>query len=172
MDIFFTSDCHFFHNNIISHCNRTFENVDEMNDQLIYNWNSTVSKKDMTYVLGDFSAYVPKNKFFDLEKILKALNGQKVLIIGNHDHKKTLNFKGWSCVKDYHEIKHNKRRYCMSHYPFKSWRGSHKGEKSAIQCFGHCHHTLTTLEPYQIDVGVDGWNFTPISIDNIELFLT
>lgn len=168
MEIYATSDHHFFHKNIISHCNRPFKNLSEMHDALITNWNSIVTKNDIVYVLGDFSAYVPTIKYPELEKILNSLKGNKILIAGNHDHKKTFKFKGWNTVKDYHEIKIDGRRICMMHYPMRSWKGSHKGNKSSIHLFGHTHHTIINPEPYSYDVGVDGWSFRPI---NIEVFL-
>lgn len=44
------------------------------------NWNSTVSNDDTVYVLGDI-AY----KGFDFVSFYSSLNGNKVLITGNHD---------------------------------------------------------------------------------------
>lgn len=168
MNIFLTADNHLLHENIISHCKRPFNDVDHMTEVLVSNWNSTATKYDVVYVLGDFSSNVRKEELPKLEKILNSLNGQKILIKGNHDDKKTTKFKGWGAVKDYHEIKYNKRRYCMSHYPFRSWRGSHKDENSSIHTFGHCHGSLRDPEPYSYDVGVDCWNFQLVPIDTLE----
>lgn len=52
--VFFTSDTHFNHTNIIRFCERPFERVDEMNEKLIDNWNSVVSPEDFVFHLGDF----------------------------------------------------------------------------------------------------------------------
>ena len=40
--VYFTSDTHFNHTNIISFCQRPFKNVDEMNERIIANWNEFV----------------------------------------------------------------------------------------------------------------------------------
>lgn len=78
---FFTSDTHFFHKNIISHCNRPFANVDEMNAELIARWNETVSPGDRVFHLGDVS-FAGVNA---TREIISQLNGHKVLLRGNHD---------------------------------------------------------------------------------------
>ena len=53
--IFFTADTHWGHRNIIRYCQRPFADVDEMNEALITNWNSTVGKDDIVFHLGDFA---------------------------------------------------------------------------------------------------------------------
>jgi calcineurin-like phosphoesterase family protein len=53
-NIFFTSDTHFYHTNIIKYCNRPFSSVEEMNQKLIENWNNTISEHDTIFHLGDF----------------------------------------------------------------------------------------------------------------------
>ena len=79
--IWFTSDLHFFHNNVIRNSGRPFKNLDEMHEVLIANWNSRVKKKEIIYVLGDFS-FGGKEK---TRAILKRLSGYKILVKGNHD---------------------------------------------------------------------------------------
>lgn len=81
---FFTSDTHFFHNNIIQYCNRPFSSVDEMNEKLIENWNSVVGKNDIIWHLGDFCFGKKEN----IHEILPRLNGRINLVMGNHDHQK------------------------------------------------------------------------------------
>ena len=80
--IFFISDLHFDHANIIKYCKRPFLNVEEMNSTLINNWNNIVGKKDVVYVLGDVSfgrGHRPIDYWFS------RLNGKIYLIRGNHD---------------------------------------------------------------------------------------
>lgn len=79
--IFLIGDTHFSHRNIIKYCNRPFKDVDDMNEQLIKNWNEVVGANDIVYVVGDF-ALCGKNKIIE---ICQRLNGRKRLIMGNHD---------------------------------------------------------------------------------------
>lgn len=48
--IFFTSDLHFGHENVLRFDNRPFETVEEMDDELIKRWNDKVGKGDLVYV--------------------------------------------------------------------------------------------------------------------------
>ena len=81
--IYFTSDLHFDHANIIKLCNRPFNSVQEMNESIIYNWNNKVNFSDMVYILGD----ITMNKDPEVaRKYIERLNGSKVLIQGNHDY--------------------------------------------------------------------------------------
>ena len=78
---FFTSDQHFGHFNIIRLCSRPFGTVEEMDEALLSKWNAKVKVDDTVYILGDLFFRAAK-----VEPILKALNGRKHLIVGNHDH--------------------------------------------------------------------------------------
>lgn len=60
-NIFFTSDTHFWHENIIKFCNRPFSSVEEMNDTIIENWNKVVGENDIVFHLGDFVFVVLTN---------------------------------------------------------------------------------------------------------------
>lgn len=80
MTIWFTSDHHFGHANIIKYCNRPYSSVAEMNALMQVAWNSVVQPGDTVYYLGDF-AMQPHMVI----EILPTLNGTKILIAGNHD---------------------------------------------------------------------------------------
>ena len=77
-NIYLTADLHFGHENIIKYCNRPFNDVHEMNNTLINNWNSIVNEDDLIFCLGDFS-------FREADRYAKYLNGEIILIRGNHD---------------------------------------------------------------------------------------
>ena len=76
------ADTHFGHTNIIKYENRPFKDTQDMDEKLIYNWNSVVSKQDIVYMLGDFT--LSRNKEY-IKSLLQRLNGKIILIMGNHD---------------------------------------------------------------------------------------
>ena len=80
--VFFTGDLHFGHENVLVFDHRPFETVEEMDTELIRRWNHKVSKGDLVYVLGDF---IWKTRNDDAPSLIKSLNGQIILIKGNHD---------------------------------------------------------------------------------------
>jgi calcineurin-like phosphoesterase family protein len=84
-NVFLTSDTHFGHVNICNFTNydgspvRPWDSVEEMDEEMVKRWNDTVGPKDKVYHLGDV---VINRKSL---QILDRLNGDKVLIKGNHD---------------------------------------------------------------------------------------
>lgn len=80
VNIFFTSDLHFGHKNIIKFCNRPWETTEEMDEALIANWNSVVGEKDIVFDLGDF-AFATNGRW---KELIQRLNGKHYLILGNH----------------------------------------------------------------------------------------
>lgn len=79
--LFFTSDPHHFHTNIIQFCDRPFQDSQEMYEKLIANWNEVVPEDGETFILGDFGMVSSVDK---IQTILSKLNGKKHLILGNH----------------------------------------------------------------------------------------
>lgn len=158
--IWFTSDTHFGHTNIIKYSKRPFQDTKDMDDQLIALWNSKVTDKDTVYHLGDFGLY---SKREDIIRVRKQLKGEIHLIKGNHDPK-----KGWfkdlfSSHQEYLEIGYNSIKIVLCHYPIYSWNNMRHG---SIHLHGHSHGNLTNYG-YRIDVGVDCWNYQPVSIEEI-----
>lgn len=167
--IYFTSDTHFSHTNILKYENRPYKDVQDMNSQMIKNWNETVTNNDQVYILGDF-CFGSKE---DTMKIANQLNGQKFLIMGNHDQKvKTMSKEEKSCfgwVKDYYVLKHNNMKFVLFHFPIQVWDCKHHG---SVHLYGHIHSNLGNHSmEYDIknsyNVGVDVNNFRPIELNEI-----
>lgn len=169
--IFFTSDTHFDHANIIHHCNRPFKDVYHMNEELITRWNSKVMPNDQVYHCGDFSLSKNPKRW---EELTRRLNGQIFLIKGNHDHPKVLKKVEhcFSWIKDYHELmipdetsKNRKRKVVLCHYAMRVWNKQHYG---SFHLYGHSHGTLDdNPNAKSMDVGVDCHNYTPISYEKV-----
>ena len=79
--IYFTSDLHLGHRNIIKLAQRGFDSIEQMDEQLIKNFNNRVTDKDTVYILGDLSM---KGAEY-VNGVIPQLNGTKVLVQGNHD---------------------------------------------------------------------------------------
>lgn len=157
--IYFTSDTHFGHYNIVKHCNRPFDNIHIM-DQIIFdNINKVVGQDDTLYILGDFCFKGKK----PIEYRLRILCQDVHLILGNHDKRtdfiidsNTTNMNGFSSIQEVKEIIYCNQRIYLSHYPHRSWPASHKG---SWMLFGHVHSKLDHEDKLSnrktLDVGVD-----------------
>jgi len=149
--IYFTSDIHFFHENILKYqeSTRPFDTVEEMNDFIIRKWNRTVTNKDEIYVLGDF-AMGHKEKAI---KLIKKLNGHIHLIRGNHDHfSKEQEAEIFSSAQDYKVLRYNKERFVLFHYPIQEWDRCYYGD---MHLHGHSHGNLKDIKPNRFDMGWD-----------------
>lgn len=182
--LWFTSDLHFFHSNIIEYCNRPWRreggapDPDAMNEGIIANWNSVVRWDDDVFIIGDV-AMGGKRRADELARILARLNGVLHLVPGNHDtyildseecrkhlivHPPLLEIK----VPDPEEGGKFRQRIVMCHYAMKVWNKSHQG---AWHLYGHSHHTMPP--DYNIkafDVGIDGpgYDYRPLSYAQVK----
>ncbi len=180
--IFFTSDLHFGHENVIIFDNRPFANAAEMDAELIRRWNEKVGMDDTVYVLGDM---IWKTRNADAPDIIKSLNGKIILIRGNHDSF-LCNAKAIAAltdVKDYDDIcvtleDGTKKRCILSHYFIPLYLGHRHG---GIHLHGHSHFSdEADLEIDMADemnrrgfyteiynVGCMYWNYEPVTLDEI-----
>lgn len=180
--LFFTSDLHLFHENIIEYCNRPFSSIDEMNRKLIHNWNDIVGVDDDIIVDGDFMFTSNLKK---IEETINILNGRIWLVLGNHDYKSNFERKSVSelfegRVYDAMDIKvHDDEldddymKIHISHYPCEFWT------RGAIHLYGHIHSgpnstgdEICQYKPMRYDVGVDNNNYKPISYHEIKTTIT
>lgn len=172
--IFFTSDLHFGHKNILKYDKRPFSSVEEMDEELIFRWNKKVSKEDVVYILGDISW----RKDEETAKILNRLNGTIYLIKGNHDKIGPLTRRRITQIYDYLEIKVGDRKVVLSHYPIMCYNlHLHK----AVMLYGHVHNSseaefmkevidLANSKGFphlMFNVGCMEWNFEPVTLEEI-----
>lgn len=182
--IFFSSDHHFGHKNIIEHCKRPFSSVEEMDRKLIELWNERVTDQDTVYYLGDFSL----SKAF-VEPILKQLRGKKYLIAGNHDHCHPAHAKnlaklermkefyltsGFDSVKFSDSIELAGQTVLLSHLPYdEDYLGRSKYDdyrpinEGQWLLHGHVHDKWKN-RGRMINVGADVWGYKPASLLEIE----
>jgi calcineurin-like phosphoesterase family protein len=187
--LYFTSDLHLDHANIIKYCDRPFKDKNHMNEVIINNWNSIINNDDTIFILGDFCL----GQRGEWIHFINRLSGIKILIKGNHDRDKNVPdnlldgyYDGFINldIKD-PDIKGGSQRVTLCHYPMLSWYQSHKG---SWQLFGHWHSGRVIEindrdgeirdyvkeeyhyrpRPSQYDVGVDGNEFSPVSYSQIK----
>ncbi len=160
MTVFFTSDTHWGHKNIIRYSDRPFASVEDMDEEMIRRWNALVGKADIVYHLGDVG-FMPANK---LANILRRLNGTIHLNIGNHDSKEVLALDRWASVEHYREVSIDGQFMVLSHYSHRVWNKCHRG---ALMLYGHSHNSLSGNDQ-SLDVGVDCWDFAPVTLSQIK----
>lgn len=179
-NIFFISDLHLGHKNVIKFDNRPFVDINDMNVQLIKRWNSVVSTDDIVYYLGDL--YLSSDKI--ARWFLNQINGKIYFIMGNHD--KIIKIRGFNRFEDIYEYgteinvldndsglnrgTNGYQRIILSHYPILSWNKSHY---SSWHLHGHSHGNLVKILPdyYKrkvMDIGCNLINYTPISYNDIK----
>ena len=174
--IFFTSDTHFDHFNIIRFCKRPWTTTEEMNEGLVERWNKKVGLNDIVFHLGDFCF----GGSAEWKKWRNKLNGHIILIRGNHDRKMSAAMEGlFDDVLYQAQLDIDGRSVYLNHYPFLTYGGCwRQGNRTVWQLFGHCHtkngicgadsSRLKYLFPTQYDVGVDNNNYEPVSWEEIK----
>lgn len=170
-EVFFISDTHFYHKNILKYSNRNFPSVEAMNEALIKNWNNTVTKSDTVWHLGD----VAFCNYLLFTEIFSQLNGSINIVLGNHDKMIYENrFKITSSglvksIENYKELSIKDRNFILFHFPIRSWNKKHH---NSIHVYGHVHGSLDE-QPWgkSVDVGVDSKLITeeyrPISAQEV-----
>lgn len=161
--IWWTSDWHLLHKNILKHCNRPFDTVEEMGQSIIHVTNKHVKQNDELYILGDVCWKSDQFGFFR-----KQLNVRNIhVVMGNHDKPSIAKFV--SSVDNQVYKRFGTVKIFMSHYPSVSWRGHAHG---SIHLYGHSHGRFEDrLNEYfprrkSMDVGID-LEWRPFSFDEI-----
>ncbi len=153
--IYFTSDLHLGHKNIINYCERPFNDVHEMNKTILDNINKVVGFDDELYILGDFCFKSKKPIEYRSRIICQKVH----IILGNHDKEKDYfnqEESGFLSINYVKEIIYCNQRIYLSHYAHRVWPASHKG---SWMLYGHTHskfnHEDVASNRKTLDVGVD-----------------
>jgi calcineurin-like phosphoesterase family protein len=157
-NVWFTSDTHFGHANIIKWApeTRPYADAEDMNEKMVAEWNSKVGPDDLVYIIGDVSFM---NTTRTVE-ILRRLNGTLILVVGNHDARA---MKDGEFRARFHMCKDllsatlptpegEKQRVVMCHYPFHEWDQMQRG---SMHLYGHVHGRATGIPGRCMDVGWD-----------------
>ena len=168
-EVWFTSDTHFYHENILRYCSRPFKDISDMNETLIRRWNETVPPDGFVFHLGDFAFGGSK----EWNEVISRLNGRIYLILGNHDMKQIKQgvMGRFEHVTQQMTIRVGGQTVVLNHNPFLAYGGAYR---NVWQLFGHVHSgplseqgkdigRLAYLFPRQCDVGVDNNDFRPVS---------
>jgi calcineurin-like phosphoesterase family protein len=161
-EVMFTADTHFGHSNIIRFCNRPYKDAYHMNEEMVANWNVVVGPYQTVFHLGDF-AWKGKGSS-TVPKLIDRLNGEIILIEGNHDSRITLSH--FDKIHDIAEVKVGDQLIVMCHYAMKVWNHSFRG---SWHLHGHSHGTLPPDWSRKIcDIGVDSWGYKPVSYRQLQ----
>lgn len=181
MNTYFIADLHFSHENCLSFDNRPFKTIEEHDAEIIKRWNDIVDIDDDVYILGDISWANPTKT----AELISQLNGNKHLIIGNHD-RQLLNSKIvrdlFVEITDYKEIKlQGGKGIVLSHYPIPCFNRHYYGW---YHLYGHVHvsfewnmmqrvkYEMETLygkecNMYNVGCMVSYMNYTPRTLEEI-----
>lgn len=159
----------------------TIPDVDAMNKALTDNWNDVVDDGDEVWVVGDFAM----GRLQTTVPMAKNLKGKKFLVPGNHDachkmHGKWRRFvplyedAGFTILDSEVTTDVGGTEVKVCHFPyiltFKGdvrFSGNRPADEGGYLIHGHTH-SPDKQRGRQIHVGVDAWDYTPVSEDTIE----
>lgn len=186
--IYFTSDWHIGHTNIIRLCERPFNDVHHMNETIISNYQSVVTDDDVVYFIGDIAW-----NYQNLPGILQRLPGHKKLIAGNHDkcfkevyglstYRKYTDFylqSGFYSVSAHDHMTIANQLVAINHFPYRvdnpepeyddRYRDMRLVDNGKFLIHGHQHDKAPFYNGNrQFNVSVEVTNYQPVSISTIE----
>jgi calcineurin-like phosphoesterase family protein len=161
--IYVVSDLHLEHDNIISYCQRPFNDSVEMNKALINGWNDVLNDEDKIFFLGDFA---PFKKIPRITTWMKQLSGNIVTIQGSHDpdgfgiERYILDYGGFSFLLVHAPVSSPKHETAVIPHDWTGW-----------VIHGHTHNNDMINYPFinglkkTINVSVELTGYRPVSLD-------
>lgn len=167
MNMWFTSDFHEGHANIIKYCRRPFKDVYEMHNKLVKNMNNRIKEEDTVFHIGDYcfknspGGKIGEGVAVKYSEWMKDYNGNWIFIKGNHDSN--------NAVKTHIEkiyLHFGGKKICLVHNP------EHSSPYCDLNLVGHVHNQWKIKrlneKSIMINVGIDVWNFLPVNYQEID----
>lgn len=163
MQTWFTADWHLDHHNIIHYAGRPFENKSQMNRRILNEYKERVAKEDEVYFLGDLSLRGPDNLSW-YKNTFGKLPGTKHLIKGNHDSLSMWQYEDIGFMTIHNALHLELLDIYLVHDPAKALV-----RRDKLWLVAHVHNLFEKpqMGRNMINVGVDVWNFKPVSLDQI-----
>lgn len=159
--LWFVSDQHFGHANIIKYAKRPFKSVDEMNSVMVARHNERVSDSDKVYFLGDVAF---NEKVFTT--IIPALKGKKRLILGNHDRLSVqVYLRYFDKILGAFNYKDGDHSFHFTHYPAQP--ESFNPDGRFVNVHGHIHEKLVPDKRF-INICVEHTDYSPVDLEWLE----
>lgn len=192
--IWFISDLHFDHKNILEYSGRPFKTVPEMNAKLIANIKRKVRPGDVLIIVGDFQLGAKKEALRDYIRQIKETGCTLVLVRGNHDYNNSEMMNcGFDLSVDKLEMEISREWVTIMHYPYRQpvykylyysfmnflfgklfpkrwwkeryyWRKLSHRNKYLIH--GHTHSTQLQ-NGFMINVSAEAVNYEPINLQKM-----
>lgn len=161
MKVFAISDQHYGHQNIIKYCNRKHPTFQEDAEFMIAQHNKIVTENDLVVFVGDVSASFQGTQI--LPDVLKRLNGKKILVRGNHDHRTNEEYKRMGFLEVYNTLYWDKYGYAFHHYPDNPEVLNECSNRNLTLVCGHTHKPFNFSDNFKrINACVDVNNAEPI----------
>lgn len=157
---FYTSDTHLGHGRALGQYARPFASLEEMDETIIRNWNETVRNDDVVRFCGDLVGASADDD--EVRRYFARLNGEKHLIVGNHDEANgyVLDLP-WASIRHVELVRDGSDYVFLSHYAHVTWPEARFG---SLHLYGHTHGELPgTLR--SLDVSTDATGFRPVLLD-------
>jgi len=169
--VWFSSDHHFGHERVIAYDGRPFQDSEEMDAEMICRWNALIGPDDVVVYLGDLSFHKAERT----REIVRALRGNKYLVLGNHDKGRSVTWwknAGFLDVWDEQEASFHGTPVQLSHYPYRGKEHDDRtftrqlSDKGLPLFHGHVH-TRWTNKGLMVNVGVTQWSYAPVLLEEV-----
>lgn len=165
MTHWYTADTHFGDPGIMTFFGRPFRSAAAMDQTMFERIVGRVSEVDDLWIVGDFALADTFEALGWAATVFARLPGRKHLVRGNHDPDRVIAALDWASIHDLVEVQDGGRRVVLCHYPLVTWNGARDG---ALHLFGHVHTNWAGCRG-AVNVGVDWWDFAPVSLREAEL---
>lgn len=164
---------HLGHKNVIEYDFRPYDTVEEMDAELIKNWNSVVTEDDDVYIIGDFIYHSSHVASY----YLRQLKGRKHLIIGNHDLKTVEDEKAceyFDSIERLGYIRDGDADVVMCHYPIAEWNGKRRKKNKSYHVYAHIHNRKNPTYDYMkkqdraLNAGCMINGYVPVTLEQLK----